>query len=118
MRAYIDQIYGFYGYGLWTVLLKDTGEVIGRAGLSVREGYDTPELGFVIDVLHQRQGYGYEVAAAILRYAREQLEFHKVQAMVKEGNLVSQRLLAKLGFVFERDVEESGRGYKLFVRKI
>lgn len=118
MRAYIDQIYGFYGYGLWTVLLKDTGEVIGRAGLSVREGYDTPELGFVIDVLHQRQGYGYEVAAAILRYAREQLEFHKVQAMVKEGNLVSQRLLAKLGFVFERDVEESGRSYKLFVRTI
>ncbi len=118
MRAYIDQVYGFYGYGLWTVILKSTDEVIGRAGLSVREGYELPELGFVIDVFHQHQGYGYEVCSAILRYAREELEFGKIQAMVKEKNQKSRRLLTKLGFVFERDVIEVNRNYKLFVKNL
>lgn len=118
MKAYIDQIYGFYGYGLWTVILKDTGQVIGRAGLSVREGYDIPELGFLIDVSYQKQGYGFEVCNAILQYAGEILEFEKVQALADERNTISVHLLEKLGFEFERNVIESDRDYKLFVKKI
>ncbi len=118
MKAYIDQIYGFYGYGLWTVILKETGQIIGRAGLSVREGYDIPELGFLIDVSYQKQGYGFEVCDAILHYARDQLEFEKVQALVDERNMVSVHLLEKLGFKFDRDVTESGCDYKLFTKKI
>lgn len=118
MKAYIDQIYGFYGYGLWTVILKETGQVIGRAGLSVREGYEIPELGFLIDVSHQRKGYGYEVCHAILEYAVEELEFEKVQALVDEKNEISAHLLQKLGFYFERHVTLSGRHYKIFVKKL
>ena len=118
MKAYIDQIYGFYGYGLWTIILKETGQVIGRAGLSVREGYDFPELGFVIDVSFQKQGYGFEVCNAILKYAGEELEFEKVQALVDERNVVSLHLLKKLGFKFERNVIDFDRDYKLFIKKI
>lgn len=118
MKAYIDQIYGFYGYGLWTVILKETGQVIGRAGLSVREGYDLPELGFLIDVSYQKQGYGYEVCSAILKYAGEELEFDKVQALADGRNLVSIHLLEKLGFSFERNVTISDRDYQLFIKNI
>lgn len=118
MKEYIDQVYGFYGYGLWTVLLKETGQVIGRAGLSVREGYEFPELGFLIDAAYQRKGYGYEVCRAILRYAKEELEFEKVQALADERNMVSLHLLEKLGFTFEKMVRESGHDYKFLVKKI
>lgn len=118
MKAYIDQVYGFYGYGLWTILLKETGQIIGRAGLSVREGYELPELGFVIDVAFQRQGYGYEVCRGILKYAKEELMFEEVQALVKEENLPSRGLLSKLGFWFDRNVIEADCGYELFVKKI
>ncbi|MDE7249828.1 MAG: GNAT family N-acetyltransferase, partial [Lachnospiraceae bacterium] len=45
IKAYVKQIYEFYGFGLWTVLHKESGRVIGRAGLNVREGYEIPELG-------------------------------------------------------------------------
>ncbi|MCM1534973.1 MAG: GNAT family N-acetyltransferase, partial [Clostridium sp.] len=55
-RKYIENVYGFYGFGVWTVIKKDTGEVIGRAGLSYREGFDEPELGFVIGVPWQGKG--------------------------------------------------------------
>ncbi|MCM1135719.1 MAG: GNAT family N-acetyltransferase [Clostridium sp.] len=116
MKAYINQIYGFYGYGLWTVILKKTGQVIGKAGLSVREGYEMPELGFVIDTQHQNQGYGYEVCRAILNYAKRELAFDDVQALVKKENHISMRLLDKLGFVFVRDVTERENDYRLYVR--
>lgn len=98
MKAYVEQVYGFYGFGLWTVLEKGTGRIIGRAGLNVRDGYDIPELGFTIDVEHQGQGYAYEVCCGILDYAREKLEFDQVQAFVDENNQASIHLLEKLGF--------------------
>ncbi|MDE7405034.1 MAG: GNAT family N-acetyltransferase [Lachnospiraceae bacterium] len=117
MQAYIDQIYGFYGYGLWTILLKETGEVIGRAGLSVREGYELPELGFVIDSAYQNKGYAFEVCTAILAYAKEELAFDHVQALVNERNTASLGLLDRLGFEFQSNVVVSDCDYKFFVKK-
>ena len=115
MKAYIEQVYGFYGFGLWTVIKKDTGQIIGRAGLNVREGYEIPELGFIIDVEHQRQGYGYEVCCNILDYTREKLEFDQVQAFVDKENQASIRLLEKLGFSCKGIAEFNSR-YQYYVK--
>ncbi len=100
MKDYIQKIYGFYGFGLWSVIHTVTGIVIGRAGLSVREGYGLPELGFVTDVAFQHQGYTYEICEAILRYAWEELEFSQVQAFCHPKNTASLHLLQKLGFTY------------------
>lgn len=118
MKAYIDQIYGFYGYGLWTVILKETGRVIGRAGLSVREGYDLPELGFLIDTAFQKKGYGFEVCSAILKYAKEELEFEKVQALTDERNGISIHLLKKLGFKYDGEVDVNSRKHQLYIKQL
>lgn len=118
MESYIRNVYGFYGFGLWTVLHKEENRVIGRAGLSVREGYDLPELGFVIDEAYQKRGYGYEVCRAILHYAKEELCFEKVQAMVKEENAVSLKLLHRLGFQIQEKVREQGGEYLLTVKNL
>lgn len=118
MEAYIKQIYGFYGYGLWTVALKEGGEIIGRAGLSIREGYDLPELGFAIEKKHQQKGYGFEVCRGILEYAEKKLSFSGVQALVKKENEASLRLLEKLGFAFNCNVVEKNQNYLMFVKKV
>lgn len=101
-RAYIAQyrenIYGFYGFGIWTILLKETGEIIGRAGLDMRAGFEEPELGFLIGVPWQGRGLAQEVCEAILFYAKAALECTQVQAMVEPENDVSFMLLDKLGF--------------------
>lgn len=108
IRDYIKNVYGFYGYGMWTVIEKESGEIIGRAGISLRDGSDIPELGFVIGVPWQRQGYAYEVCQAVLAYGRKELEFQQFQALVMKGNEKSKKLCEKLGFVFWEEVEIDG----------
>lgn len=118
IESYIKTVYAFYGYGMWTVLKKDSGEIIGRAGISWREGYQLPELGFVIGVPWQRQGYAFEACGAILRYAKEELEMTGVQALVKPGNKKSAKLCAKLGFVQKGETQAEGAVHLIFMKEL
>ena len=118
VKQYREYMYGFYGYGIWTVLWKKTGEVIGRIGLTVREGYEDPELGFLIAVPWQGKGLAAEVCEAVLRYGTEELEFQSVQALVESGNEASVRLLYKLGFVCQGECVDKGKTYYQFWRKL
>lgn len=117
-REYIRQVYGFYGYGLWSVIHKESGSVIGRAGLSWREGFGIPELGFVIAVPYQGKGYAYEVCAAILRYGKEELQFDKVQALIEKENRASVNLCRKLGFCFKDIAEDRGKAYERYIKNL
>ncbi|MCM1124059.1 MAG: GNAT family N-acetyltransferase [Eubacterium sp.] len=113
IEEYRKKVYEFYGYGMWTVLTKD-GTIIGRAGISWREGFEVPELGFVIGTPWQRQGYAYEVCSAILDYARDELGFAQVQALVMEGNGKSAALCKKLGFEMAGRMHLEGENYSLY----
>ncbi len=117
-KDYIEKVYAFYGYGMWTVLEKEKGAVIGRAGIIWREGYDLPELGFVIGVPWQGKGYAYEVCKAVLRYAKEELSMVRVQALVRTGNEKSLRLCEKLGFVRSGETEEDGERHFLLEKEL
>ncbi|MBP5197570.1 MAG: GNAT family N-acetyltransferase [Lachnospiraceae bacterium] len=97
-KDYREKVYSFYEYGIWTVLSKDSGEVIGRAGITNREGFEEPELGFVIGKKWQRQGIATEVCRRIIEYGRDELGFKTLQAFVIRENVASLRLLSKLGF--------------------
>lgn len=96
IRDYIDKVYRFYNFGVWTILKKDTDEVIGRAGFSYREGFEGPELGYVIGRPWQGQGYATEVCRALLKYGFEELGFDEVHAFVRPENEASMRLCRKL----------------------
>ncbi|MBR1670913.1 MAG: GNAT family N-acetyltransferase [Butyrivibrio sp.] len=108
-KDYIEKVYGLMGFGVWTLVRRSDGRIIGRAGFSVRNGFDEVELGFIIGTEFQRQGYCLEACRAILEYGRKVLEFDKVQTLVKEGNTVSLHICEKLGFkrIEEVEVEEN-----------
>lgn len=99
-RAYIKNMYGLYGYGLWLVFDRQTGELIGRAGISNRviNGEECQELGYIIRGERQRQGLGYEVSSAILQYAKEKLMLPGMYLCAKRSNKASIALAEKLGF--------------------
>lgn len=117
IREYIDKVYRYFEFGVWTVIWKETGEIIGRAGLSVREGYELPELGFVIGVPWQGKGVAYEICSAILQYGEEEYDFRRVQALVMPENAASLALCRKLRFAEKGKVQEGNKEYCLFVRE-
>ncbi|SFC07812.1 GNAT family N-acetyltransferase [Butyrivibrio sp. YAB3001] len=98
-RDYIEKVYGLMGFGIWTIVRREDGRIIGRAGYSVRNGFDEIELGFLIGKEFQNQGYAYEACSAILEYGKEVLLLDQVQALVKKENEVSIHICQKLGFV-------------------
>lgn len=109
-QAYITNMYGYYGYGMWLVFDKASGELIGRAGLEHREFPDAVELelGYLIDPDRQGQGLATEVCQAILAFAREELDFPRVNALTDQKNVASVALLQKLGFYYLEDTDVSG----------
>ena len=104
LREYQDRIYAFYGFGVWSIIEKQSGKMIGRAGISMRQDYEEPELGFCIDHDFWHQGYAYEVCSAILRFMGETYEISVMQALVQKENTASVRLLERLGFSREGQV--------------
>ena len=108
-KDYIDKVYTLMGFGVWTLERTADGAIIGRAGYSVRNGFDEIELGFLVGTEYQRQGYCMEACSAILDYGRDVLQFDKVQTLVKAENEVSIHICKKLGFheTGQVDVEEN-----------
>lgn len=59
--------YEIFGFGLWAVCLKESGEMIGDCGLTMQNigGVIKPEIGYHIRRDHQRKGYAPSVATAV-----------------------------------------------------
>lgn len=111
IREYIEKVYTFYEFGVWTVVERESGSVIGRAGFAIREGYSEPELGFIIGVPWQRKGYAEEVCRAILNYGWKALDFQQVQVLVEPKNKASLCLCQKLRFQEVERIELYGKAY-------
>lgn len=92
-KAYIENMYGFYEYGMWLVFSKETGKLIGRAGL------EHNEMGYMIAPELWNRGYATEVCRFIIDYARENTDFEEIYCRIDERNAASVRLAKKLGFV-------------------
>ena len=97
-KEYIRNVYGFYGYGMWIIEEKESGRVIGRAGLESKEGFEGLELGFMLGVDYQHKGYAYEACSAILKYGIEELGINRYCAFVNKDNTASAGLCERLGF--------------------
>ncbi len=116
-QAYIANMYGYYGYGMWLVFEKTSGRLIGRAGLENREYPDGTELelGYVIAPKWQHRGVATEVCTAIMEFARRELDFSRLNALAAKENKASIALLGKLGFQYMEDTEVSGNLMKRYV---
>ncbi|MDE6622046.1 MAG: GNAT family N-acetyltransferase [Lachnospiraceae bacterium] len=97
-REYIKNVYGFYGYGMWVLEDKESGQLIGRAGLEFKEGFEGLELGFMLGVAYQHKGYAYEACSEILSYGVRELGQRTYCSFINEENKASIRLCERLGF--------------------
>ncbi|OLA74158.1 MAG: hypothetical protein BHW45_05275 [Roseburia sp. CAG:197_41_10] len=116
-QAYITHMYGYYGYGMWLVFDRATGTLIGRTGLEHRDfdGQTELEMGYVIAPAWQGQGIATEVCGAIIKFAREELDFPRLNALTDAKNAASIALLEKLGFAYTEDSDVAGSRMRRYV---
>jgi [ribosomal protein S5]-alanine N-acetyltransferase len=84
----------------WAIELRSAGKVIGQIYLKQIEPPEhlTCELGYVLSPAYQRQGYGAEAAAALVRQAFTAGGMHRIVAHCNPENTASWKLLEMIGF--------------------
>lgn len=119
-KAYIKNMYAFYGYGMWAAVEKATGRIIGKAGLNNREIHGKPslELGYLIGEEYQGQGFATELCEGILQFAKEGTEFEEIHCLIEKGNEISIHLAQKLGFLWQEELKIQGRDMQRYMKSL
>lgn len=83
--------YKLFGFGLWAVTLKETGEMIGDCGLTMQliNGKIKPEIGYHIRKDCQKKGFGSEAARACRDWTFKNTPFNIVYSYMKHTNISS-----------------------------
>lgn len=83
--------YEEYGFGLWAVVLKETGQFIGDCGLTIQDidGEKLPEIGYHISKKFWRKGYGSEAARAVRDWAFRNTKYDCLYSYMKYTNVAS-----------------------------
>lgn len=94
--------YQKYGFGLWSVTLKDSGEMIGDCGVSMQYIDDEwkPEIGYHLRKDCQRQGIGKEMTKAVKDYFFTHFDYDEVYSYMEKDNLPSYKLAEANGMTF------------------
>jgi ribosomal-protein-alanine N-acetyltransferase len=92
-----------FGYGLFSVLLKETGELIGDCGLEQMDDMNAAELGYDFRSDFWNRGYATEAARAVRDYAFDVLHLPHLTSLVRAGNLPSRRVAEKVGMTLAEE---------------
>jgi len=102
VRSWIErniERYRVFGFGLWAVCLKETGEMIGDCGLTMQliKGEIKPEIGYHIRADKQRKGYAKEAAIAVRDWTFNNTPFNIVYSYMKYTNEASIKTAMSYG---------------------
>lgn len=91
--------YQKWGFGLWAVILKQTGEMIGQCGLTMQPWKESEvlEIGYLFERVYWHNGYAIEAAAACKKYAFEVLKAEEVCSIIRDTNTASQNVAIRNG---------------------
>lgn len=108
--------YERFGFGLWLVVLRESGDPIGMCGLLKRDTLPDVDIGFAYRPAWWGRGYAREAGAAVLAHGRERLGLRRIVAITSLDNEGSRRVLESIGLRYERLVRlgDDPREVKLF----
>ncbi|MEV6287848.1 GNAT family N-acetyltransferase [Kribbella sp. NPDC051770] len=102
------------GYGQSAVIVKETGQLVGRIGLSHWPEWQEVELGYALRQSAQGQGLAREGARAWIEWARGNLADDHLTAVIHPDNAPSARLAEHLGFTLGRQDTVNGIKVNVF----
>ena len=113
-----EKNYAARGYGMFALVLRESGEVVGFAGLVHPGGQDDAELKYALSRASFGRGFATEAAIALLGWGRGVVPTRRILATAFPENVPSHRVLAKAGFhPGEPRVNDDGTTTLVFVHE-
>jgi RimJ/RimL family protein N-acetyltransferase len=108
------------GFGPWVFHTRETGEAVGGAALRrvEIEGQEEVEVGYRVAAPWWGRGIATEMASALVGVARDRLGLEEIVAFTLPFNLASRRVMEKVGFTYERDIEWAALPHVLYRRRL
>jgi RimJ/RimL family protein N-acetyltransferase len=105
-----------HGYGLFSVILKSEGLLIGDCGLETMEmdGAPVTELGYDFRSDSWNHGFATEAASAVRDFAFGMLHLPRLISLIRVGNAASRRVSEKIGMRLDREVVRGGVSYWIY----
>ena len=118
MSAEIERCRRLYrdrGFGLWAVVLKAGGAVIGHCGLQDLDGGKDVALAYALGRAWRGQGYAIEAALATIRHGFDVLGLTRIVAVTQRVNAASIKVMEKLRMSFSHEAEHYGKQVVVYV---
>jgi ribosomal-protein-alanine N-acetyltransferase len=107
--------YQKHGFGRWACVLKESGDVIGFAGLKYLDDLHEVDIGYRFLPACWGRGLATEAGRAVLDYGFKQLGLQRIIGLVDPDNIASVRVLEKLGFTFAAMIDYQGQSIARYV---
>jgi ribosomal-protein-alanine N-acetyltransferase len=108
--------YAENGFGLWALVLKQDGSLVGDCGLTMQavEGETFVELGYHLNRNHWHRGLATEAGAACRDHAFDAVGVERLIALIRPENEPSRRLAERLGMRVWRHTERGGMSHLVY----
>lgn len=94
------------GYGMFAVVSRETGAIVGCCGLVHPDDQLDAEIKYAYRRDDWGKGYASEIAPALIGYGAARFGLDRIIATVARENLASQRVLEKAGMSFVETIED------------
>ncbi|MER2107137.1 MAG: GNAT family N-acetyltransferase [Solibacillus sp.] len=114
-----EQYENFEDFGLHKLVLKETGDMVGHAGIVAQiidDAFEI-ELGYWLFPEFWGHGYAMEAAEALLHYAIEELELERVISVIQIENTASINIAKKNGMHLEKTIVHEGKDVHVYCWK-
>jgi RimJ/RimL family protein N-acetyltransferase len=98
------------GVGLWAMILKPTGELIGDCGILLQqvEGEHLYEIGYHLRRDFWHQGLATEAAVACRQWGFQNLKADRLISLIRPENIPSQRVAERNGMKIWKEIDWRG----------
>ena len=107
--AVISGHWALYGFGMFVVEEKSSGNYVGRVGPWCPPGWPDFEVGWGIAKEFRGKGYAVEAARASIDWAFDSFEINEIMHCIESENAPSQGVARKLGARKDREIDLFGK---------
>ena len=105
------------GFGLWGLVLKETGDLVGDTGLTIQtvDGEDLVEVGWHVHRGMQRRGLATEAGRASVDHGFGALGLDRIISLIRPENVPSWRVAEKLGMTVWKETDRAHYRHRVYL---